>query len=466
MRRRNSSVSFRVVQAVGLATLTTFLVAVYLRQERLSALHLLSVRRHDPAPDGKPQHQPAAADKRAPSAAAADGAVAATVKVVAQAAAKPLPEPWGSHHMFASPGAYGTCPKEWIEGSWTSPRSMGSATLPLTLEAQREIYEHQHPKDCSKAKYLIYRVVPNGIGAVFHVAGVGLHLALDLGRVFIEAPGTFLTNTKECGDRKTLDSCYFMPFAGCQPTAEQLRNAVQLFGHTPLDSHADAAVLIASHDSLLKVRPHAPRRFQERLQTTALQPKKHYYWWRAQSVAYMLRLRPEVRADLEARRKKTLAGPAPAPGCISVHVRHGDKGVEAETFDNPVYDRTASKVRALDPSRFTNQLFVSTEDPDTIEYFVNHTSSKWRTGFTRGVPRKPDRSRPNLSYMAEIGYYEEMLNSLLNLDLALECSAFVGSIYSNWVRLIDELRATLRCKADAVFADVRYENPHEMDLNW
>ena len=31
-----------------------------------------------------------------------------------------------------------------------------------------------------------------------------------------------------------------------------------------------------------------------------------------------------------------IAGPAPAPGCISVHVRHGDKGVEAQTFDDQV----------------------------------------------------------------------------------------------------------------------------------
>ncbi len=37
-------------------------------------------------------------------------------------------------------------------------------------------------------------------------------------------------------------------------------------------------------------------------------------------------------------------------------------------------------------------------------------------------------------YMAEIGYYEEVLNGLHNLHLALHCDGFVGSIYSNWVR--------------------------------
>ncbi len=33
-------------------------------------------------------------------------------------------------------------------------------------------------------------------------------------------------------------------------------------------------------------------------------------------------------------------------------------------------------------------------------------------------------------------------------------------------RLIDEMRSTIRCKADAVFVDVVYENPHSMDVNW
>ncbi len=30
--------------------------------------------------------------------------------------------------------------------------------------------------------------------------------------------------------------------------------------------------------------------------------------------------------------------------------------------------------------------------------------------------------------------YDSMLNTLLELDLALECSGFVGSIDSHWVR--------------------------------
>jgi hypothetical protein len=46
------------------------------------------------------------------------------------------------------------------------------------------------------------------------------------------------------------------------------------------------------------------------------------------------------------------------------------------------------------------------------------------------------RSISNAEYMRRHGYAEEMLNGLLNLDLALECSGFVSSIASNWARWV------------------------------
>jgi hypothetical protein len=73
--------------------------------------------------------------------------------------------------------------------------------------------------------------------------------------------------------------------------------------------------------------------------------------------------------------------------------------------------------------------------------------------------------------MAQHGYSEELLDSLLNLDLSISCDGFVASFYSNWSRLIEELRATVRCKAHKVFLDVGVELMHDvrfggLDLNW
>lgn len=60
--------------------------------------------------------------------------------------------------------------------------------------------------------------------------------------------------------------------------------------------------------------------------------------------------------------------------------------------------------------------------------------------------------------MAENGISDEVLDGLLNLDLAMQCDGFVASFYSNWSRLIEELRSTLRCKASAVYVDVEFTN--------
>lgn len=71
------------------------------------------------------------------------------------------------------------------------------------------------------------------------------------------------------------------------------------------------------------------------------------------------------------------------------------------------------------------------------------------------LPRcRPDRNRPNLVYMQQHGYNEEFLDGLLNLDLALHCDGFVSSFLSNWARLIEELRSTVRCKAGSMYVDV------------
>ena len=53
----------------------------------------------------------------------------------------------------------------------------------------------------------------------------------------------------------------------------------------------------------------------------------------------------------------------------------------------------------------------------------------------------------------------------INLDLALDCDGFVGTLSSNWNRLIDELRSTLRCKAHALYLDPTQGDPPE-NLNY
>lgn len=55
-------------------------------------------------------------------------------------------------------------------------------------EAIETIYKHQHPPDCSKAKFLISGMFESGFGSELHVIGVGLATAMNLNRVYIMYP--------------------------------------------------------------------------------------------------------------------------------------------------------------------------------------------------------------------------------------------------------------------------------------
>jgi hypothetical protein len=75
------------------------------------------------------------------------------------------------------------------------------------------------------------------------------------------------------------------------------------------------------------------------------------------------------------------------PSCISAFVRHGDKGSEATVFTDSAYEQAVVKLREIDPS-LGRQIFLSTEDPATVQYFTD-ASRGWQTSYV-DMPRKPD----------------------------------------------------------------------------
>lgn len=65
----------------------------------------------------------------------------------------------------------------------------------------------------------------------------------------------------------------------------------------------------------------------------------------------------------------------------------------------------------------------------------------------------------------EWGRDEEWLNSLVSLSLALEADSWVLHMSSNWCRLVDELRSTVRCKASGLLIDPERQLA-DFDTNW
>ena len=201
-----------------------------------------------------------------------------------------------------------------------------------------------------------------------------------------------------------------------------------------------------------------PEVFADFLAASALEPGKAFYWWRAQASAFLVRPNDRTLAEVERRKAAVFPPVRVAPHSISVHVRRGDKWVESAATEDFAYLTAAEAVHFAGAGAhgLRRSIFLSTEDPGAIAFF--QALPAWNTSFAE-VPRKPDATKSTLAYTAEIGPGNEMLNSLINLDLALQCDAFIGTLSSSWCRLIDELRSTVRCKADKLYLDAQQAYP-------
>ena len=169
---------------------------------------------------------------------------------------------------------------------------------------------------------------------------------------------------------------------------------------------------------------------------------------------------------IEDRKKEIYPEMSVPKGAIAVHVRHGDKWLESKPVDDQQYATVLEDLFLQESDRWalSRSIYLSTEDATTVDYFMS--LSAWNITFT-GVKRYTDRNTSPMQWAAEIGRSSEMLNSLTSLDLSLQCDAFVVTLSSNWCRLIDELRATVRCKADHPLLDAQQMDvTGDYNLEW
>lgn len=87
---------------------------------------------------------------------------------VLRCSADPSDEPSGG--WLVGPAA--PCPQRWIPGIWVSKsqRQHTGGVLPLTEDAQQEVFQAMNPPGCGGAKFLVHRVEPQGFAAAIHGA--------------------------------------------------------------------------------------------------------------------------------------------------------------------------------------------------------------------------------------------------------------------------------------------------------
>ena len=105
-------------------------------------------------------------------------------------------------------------------------------------------------------------------------------------------------------------------------------------------------------------------------------------------MAYIVRPNAQTLDELSKRLRAKLRGADLQADCISLYIRHGDKAHESKVFEDPEYESALYKLLQNDTS-LTHQVFLSTDDPATVEYFADlgHTWPKSGTTYI-GMPRK------------------------------------------------------------------------------
>eukprot|EP00993_Chasmostoma_nieuportense_P000046 NODE_1042_length_1690_cov_18.112604_g979_i0.p1 GENE.NODE_1042_length_1690_cov_18.112604_g979_i0~~NODE_1042_length_1690_cov_18.112604_g979_i0.p1 ORF type:complete len:318 (+),score=71.86 NODE_1042_length_1690_cov_18.112604_g979_i0:544-1497(+) len=313
-----------------------------------------------------------------------------------------------------------------------------------TKQFQAWFWHHQHPPTCHDKQFFLMGTHNSGIGSAIHVLTEYALRAMALGHILLEM-GRFHFSPPDCLNQGL--ECYFLPLANC--TVKDVPVAQIHYGSekdwTSTDTHAR-----------LPFPPYT---------------RMHKSWWRAQFAAYIARPTPKLSEYL-IRKRQELFPNGLARHTIGIHVRHGDKFHEANPQPLPKYMRAAMELR-LQRYPDARHVWLSTEDPLVIQEAEERYSDQWQFNYTNF--KRVQGSLAIIELAQQIGIENTVLHSMLNLFLAVETAGGVGTLSSNWCRLIHELRATWAQKANSAYISVDGKAPCrwidrrysiQIDNNW
>ncbi|CAF1580815.1 unnamed protein product [Didymodactylos carnosus] len=277
---------------------------------------------------------------------------------------------------------------------------------------QQWLHKHQNPDDCSKARIaIINNYAWSGLGSTIHQVVWAVAKALADDRIFVYAnPGTWIW--AQC-EKKNPD-CFFLPVTNCSSLQVVDNNRVIII-------NANGGYFGA----IKRPFPFSNRTFN---------------WWRTQLAYYMIRFNERVTEHIEQITNQTFPqGLEHARPLIAVFIRRSDKIAQKEMlrayslreyFD--LFDSDAK--RAL-----VRNVYLNSEDEGVFDEFKKNLiySSYYRLFYinqTRGYVfhQFGGQSAERLSQIA--------LNFLTDLYIEANADMHVGTLSSNWCRLVDELR--------------------------
>lgn len=344
------------------------------------------------------------------------------------------------HYQHTQPYAFWTPwqPDETL-GKWSTHKACQNnlfcdKMFPLNesrLIAQA-IYNHQHPRECDKASYLVVSGEWNGgFGSAIHVKARVLLLAMQTGRVLIDADNNrWRFSSPETCERTSME-CYFAPMTHCSLEKGWKGQAEPI---AAVNSSARIVVAASSTDVAKLVDR------QGRYQGFGHENKPDM-WWFTQASVYLVR--PNVR---------TLKAVCFAWNCLmggraqpdrpfaSMFFRAGDKFKEAAPHQPHEYFNMLWFL-SHDMAEPVRSVYVGSDSALLLNDVLQDYSGDWNLiwmGHFRGASGSRAENEKSTEFTPLIE-----LRSLITLaDIYISAAAdiLVGTLTSNQCRLMDELR--------------------------
>jgi hypothetical protein len=308
---------------------------------------------------------------------------------------------------------------------------------PLTRWTQAFIHRNQFVNDCSRRRFTVFHGWNSGFGSERHVVGTMLAYA-------IEHNTTLLLSPKACNFFASPSVCQM----GCECVLAPISNCIYSQAHSENTHVLDNAGHQFRHmlPSVLKAEllSHHPQ----------MTEKQMIYWWRAQSSAFLARFNNKTIQAVAALRRKEMPFPLP-PGVINAHIRGGDKHFEMSLVSPSRFVDAAATLVEQMPFAFARHTLLVTADDQTA---VNESL---RLGKVRGlsvihskINDRPLGGHQQADFVQQGNRMTMFYEHLLQLTLALEADAWIGTRGSNWNRLIDELRCVWVDKCPHPYVEV------------
>jgi hypothetical protein len=190
-------------------------------------------------------------------------------------------------------------------------------------------------------------------------------------------------------------------------------------------------------------------------------PAQLEYWWRTQAIGYLMRFNSITIEKIQLMRSKIHGDNFTLSGAININIRSGDKIRESRPSPVESYIDKAEELISRQPLSFSRLLYVTSDSEMDIHRAGIYAQKKHINIVYSNIPRM---EHGNIQENVDSFWTRDItISVMMQLIMAAECDAWIGSRSSNWNRLIDIYRCAQMRKCKQIFVEAGDTMPGKYD---